>query len=41
MKLIKNILTFGVLIPLLASCTDMFEPALENNRSEDNMYDDP
>lgn len=41
MKLLKNILAFGVLIPLLASCTDMFEPALENNRSEDNMYEDP
>lgn len=41
MKVINNILKLLVLIPLLASCEDMFSPLQENNRKLDDMYTDP
>ncbi len=37
----RNILKLLVLIPLLMACTDFFEPAIENNRSIDAMYQEP
>jgi hypothetical protein len=37
----RNILKLLVLIPLLVACTDFFEPAIENNRSIDAMYQEP
>lgn len=41
MKAIKNIIILLVLVPLLASCDDLFSPAPENIRDQENMYDDP
>ena len=40
MKLTKFIL-LAILAVTFASCEDMFEPALENNRTIDDMYNDP
>ncbi|MDP4272590.1 MAG: hypothetical protein Q8909_21075, partial [Bacteroidota bacterium] len=37
----RNILKLLVLIPLLVACSDYFEPAIENNRSIDAMYQEP
>lgn len=41
MKAIKNIIILLVLVPLLASCDDLFSPAVENIRDQEDMYDDP
>ena len=40
MKL-KNIIILGVATTALASCDDLFEPALENNQDITQMYTDP
>ncbi len=37
----KNIFKILALLPLFAACDDLFEPALENNRDEDAMIEDP
>lgn len=37
----KKILIFMVLVPLLIACEDMFEPAIENNRTLEAMYLEP
>ena len=37
----KNIFKFLAFLPLLTSCTDLLDPALENNREIDAMYDEP
>jgi len=41
MKAMKNIFKLLIFIPLLASCEDMFSPALENNRDLEAMYKEP
>lgn len=38
---IGNIIISAALIATLTACDDMFEPANENNRSEDAMYTEP
>lgn len=38
---IKNTIKLLVLLPLLAACSDVFGPAIENNRTEDLMTTDP
>ena len=37
----KNIIKLVVLVLLFTACDDMFEPALENNRGLDAMYNEP
>ncbi len=37
----KNIFKILAFLPILAACDDLFEPALENNRDEEAMYDEP
>ena len=37
----KNILFLLVLVLLFSACDDLFEPALENNRGLDAMYNEP
>ena len=37
----KKIITLLAFLPLLAACDDLFEPALENNRDIEAMYQDP
>lgn len=37
----KNIFKLLVLLPLLTACDDLFEPALENNRDLEAMYQEP
>ncbi|GHT64652.1 hypothetical protein FACS189451_12370 [Bacteroidia bacterium] len=37
----KHIIKLFVLIPFFAGCTDLFEPALENYRSTDALYNEP
>lgn len=37
----KNISILVVLVLLFSSCDDLFEPALENNRGLEAMYDEP
>jgi hypothetical protein len=37
----KNIIKLVVLVLLFTACEDLFEPALENNRGLDAMYDEP
>ena len=37
----KNIIKLVVLVFLFTACDDMFEPALENNRGLDAMYNEP
>ncbi|MCF2582822.1 RagB/SusD family nutrient uptake outer membrane protein [Bacteroides caecigallinarum] len=37
----KNIFKILAFLPLLASCDDLFDPALENNREIDAMYNEP
>lgn len=41
MKAIKNIIILLALMPLLAACDDLFSPALENIRDQEDMYKDP
>ena len=36
----KNIILYFVGLLALCSCQDMFEPADENNRQEDAMYEE-
>ena len=40
-KVMKNIFKILAFLPLLASCDDLFDPALENNREIDAMYNEP
>lgn len=40
-RVMKNIFKFLAFLPLLTSCADLFDPALENNREIDAMYDEP
>lgn len=37
----RNILTFLVLALLFTACDDLFEPAIENNRTLEDMYKEP
>lgn len=37
----KNILSLFVLVLLLSACDDLFEPAIENNRGLEAMYNEP
>lgn len=37
----KNIIKLWIFLPLLVACDDLFEPAIENNRDVDAMYDEP
>ena len=37
----KNIFKLLAFLPLFTSCADLFDPALENNREIDAMYDEP
>ena len=40
-KVMKNIFKLLAFLPLFTSCADLFDPALENNREIDAMYDEP
>lgn len=40
-KAMRNIFKILAFLPLFASCADLMEPALENNRDIDYMYDTP
>lgn len=40
MKL-KNIITFVALVTTLSACADLFEPSLENVRTEEQMFENP
>lgn len=37
----KNYIKILALLPLFSACDDLFDPALENNRDIDAMYDEP
>ena len=37
----KNIIKILAFLPFLAACDDLFEPAIENSRDEEAMYDEP
>lgn len=37
----KNTIKILALLPLFVACDDLFEPALENNRDEESMVEDP
>lgn len=40
-KVMKSIFKILAFLPLFTSCADLLEPALENNREIDAMYDEP
>lgn len=40
-KVMKNIFKILAFLPLFSSCADLFDPALENNREIDAMYNEP
>lgn len=40
MKL-KNIITFVALVTTFSACADLFDPSLENTRTEEQMFTDP
>ena len=38
---IRNIITLVAIATTFSACDDLFEPALENNRTEDQIFSDP